>query len=228
MWNLVEPAAPRGRVERFEEPVPRGHLGLGQRVHQRALAGVGVADQGDERDAGAVTLLALLVTMRADPLEVLLEPLDLIADQPAVGFELSFAGTARADRALHAFEVRPLTGQPRQQVLMLGERDLDRAFAGSRALRKDIQNQRGAVDDLAVESFLEIALLGGRELVVADHDGGAEVVAHGGDLLNLALADPGARVGVRAPLDHARERHRASPSRQAARARRSRLQRSSG
>ena len=32
---------------------------------------------------------------------------------------------------------------------------------------------------------------------------------HGGDLLNLALADPGARVGVRASLDHPGQRDRA-------------------
>ena len=39
--------APRLGIERLEEPILRGDARAGQRVHQRALAGVGVTDERD-------------------------------------------------------------------------------------------------------------------------------------------------------------------------------------
>ena len=204
--RLIEAAAAGGGVERLEEAVAGAHLGVGQRVYQGALAGVGVADQRDQGDAGAVAPAALLAALGAHLLKVFLEPLDLVADQAAVGLQLGFAGAARADRALHPLEVGPLPGQARQQILVLRQRHLHRAFAGARALGEDVQDERGAVDDLAAEPLLQRALLRGGELVVADHDAGAQLAAHGGNLFQLAFADPGAWIGVRAALDDAGKR----------------------
>ena len=62
---------------------------------------------------------------------------DAAADEAAVGLDLRFAGAARADRALHAFEVGPLARKARQQVLHLGQRDLQAALlACGRASRR--------------------------------------------------------------------------------------------
>ena len=43
---------PHGRVERREQHVLRHHVGAGQPVEQRRFAGVGVADERDDRDTG--------------------------------------------------------------------------------------------------------------------------------------------------------------------------------
>ncbi len=60
---LGEAQAARARVERGEQLVLGEHVGAGQRVEQRALAGVGVADDRDHRHAEpgarAAALLAL-------------------------------------------------------------------------------------------------------------------------------------------------------------------------
>ena len=41
----------RSRIQRREESVLDGHAGIGERVQQRALAGVGIADQADFEQA---------------------------------------------------------------------------------------------------------------------------------------------------------------------------------
>ena len=91
---LGESPASSGWVERLEETVASADFGVGQAVHQRRLAGVGVSDEGDQRNSGSVATLSVLLSMGADALEVLLESLDLIADQTTVGFELGFARTS--------------------------------------------------------------------------------------------------------------------------------------
>ena len=51
--------APGRRVERGEQAVLGQHAGVGERVEQRRLAGVGVADDRHRGEAAAVALLAL-------------------------------------------------------------------------------------------------------------------------------------------------------------------------
>ena len=80
---------------------------------------------------------------------------------------------------------------------MLGQGDLDDALAGAGALGEDVQNQRGAIDDLDTQPLLQRALLGGGEFVVEDRDRSSQFVAQIGDLLQLALADVRARIGWR-------------------------------
>ena len=66
----AEPPAAGAGVERREQLVLDQDAGLGQRVHQRALAGVGVADQRDGRHvapAGDLALLAAPGSWRASP-----------------------------------------------------------------------------------------------------------------------------------------------------------------
>ena len=92
---------------------------------------------------------------------------------------------------------------------MLGEGDLDDALAGSRALSEDVEDEGGAVDDFELESSLERALLGRREFVIEDGDGGRDFVAQAGDLFQLAFADVGAGIGMAQALLDSGERHRA-------------------
>ena len=69
-------------------------------------------------------------------------------------------------------------------------------------LGEDVEDQRGAVDDLDLDGLLERVELSGGQLAVAD-DGvrpaGGDQVA---DLLGLALAHVGGGVGLVPPLAH--------------------------
>ena len=88
-------------------------------------------------------------------------------------------------------------GQP---VAELGQLDLGLALLAVGVLGEDVEDHRGAVDRGAAQQLLEVELLGGGELVV-EHDrvavGGQRQLAQ---LLGLALAHVGGRVGRLAPL----------------------------
>jgi len=93
-----------------------------------------------------------------------------------------------------------VAGEARQQVIQLSQLNLEAAFARSRARRKNVQNELGAVDDLGVDGLFEVALLGGREVVVEDHHVGAAGCDGGRDLIDFAMADEGGGVRSRARL----------------------------
>ena len=89
----------------------------------------------------------------------------------------------------------PAAAQARQPVAQLRELDLHHALLARRVLGEDVEDQRDAVDDVAVEQLLEVALLRGRQLVVEHHDVDVERLAELAQLLGLALADVGRGVG---------------------------------
>jgi hypothetical protein len=60
-----------------------------------------------------------------------------------------------------------------------------------RATGEDVEDQSRAIDHFDVERALEIALLGGSEIVVNHDHVVADIVAPGLDLLELPLADVG-------------------------------------
>ncbi len=152
--------AAHGRVQRGEQLVPRHHLGAGHRVEQRRFAGVGVADQRDHRERHALARSAVQMARAAHLLQLLLQPHDAVADQPPVSLDLRLAGAAEeAEAAALALQMGPGAHQPAALVLQMREFDLQRALAGARALAENIEDQAGAVDDLAVPGRLQVALL---------------------------------------------------------------------
>ena len=68
-------------------------------------------------------------------------------------------------------------------------------------LRKDVEDQRGAVDDLDLDDVLELTQLTGSQLAVADHRVGAVCRDDIAQLLGLAGPDVGGRVGTVTALD---------------------------
>ena len=67
---------------------------------------------------------------------------------------------------------------------------------------EDVQDQRGAIEDLhtIAQGLFQLALLAWRQLVVEDDDIEAQVVAQFLQLLDLALADEGGRIDACKPL----------------------------
>ena len=159
---------PAGRVERGEQHVGDVDVRIGHGVEQRALAGVGVADEGHGGDLAMVAATRGGGAVAADVVEIGADLLDPFADEPTVGLELALAGPSRADPATRARQVRPHPRQPRQVVLQRGELDLEPALLGPRVAGEDVDDQRGAIEHLAVEELLEAALLVRLELVVDD------------------------------------------------------------
>ena len=151
--------APRARVERGEELVFGEHVGIGERVEERALAGVGVAHDRDHRHVESAAPAATLLALLGQRLELRFEVRQALACPPATDFELRFTGAAPADTAGETRERVVFLPQPRERVLELGELDLQLAVARLCALREDIEDELGAIDDL------EIGVLGdGRDL----------------------------------------------------------------
>ena len=171
---VLEVPLPGARVERGEQLVLDVDAGPGQRVHQRALAGVGVADQRDG------VLLAAAAGPRAP-----CGP----APRPAGAFrsrmrpstsrrsssELRFAGAAHADAAA-ADPLRDrwvhICSQPGQRVFQLGQLDLQLGFDGAGAGGEDVEDQLAAVEHLELGRFFQVADLGGGQVVVEDDDVG--------------------------------------------------------
>ncbi|MFT3808599.1 MAG: hypothetical protein QM698_01645 [Micropepsaceae bacterium] len=170
------------------------HLCPGQRVEQRRLAGIGVADQRNDGEWNAPPCRPVQGAGANDLLQFLADTRDALADQPPVGFDLRFAGAAQeAEAAPLALEVGPAPHQAAALIGEMGEFDLQTAFPRARPLAEDFQDQTGAVDDLGLEVLFEIALLHRRERTVEDDDGGVEFGAKLRRLLHLAFADIGRR-----------------------------------
>ena len=154
----VEPA--HRRVEGREQQVLGADRRAGQAVEQRRFAGIGVADQRDDRIRHAPARLAVQRAGALDVVELAAQPGDALADQPAVDFELAFARSAeKAETAALAFEMGPGPHQPRALVRQCRQLDLQPAFMGAGARAEDLEDQAGAVDDLGLPAPFEIALL---------------------------------------------------------------------
>ena len=161
------PDRSRGRVERVEQPVAHPHLGAGERVQERRLAGVRVADERHRRQRRA---LALGAHHRARALHVL-EPApqrrDPVARQPSIRLDLALPRSPRADSAAEALEVRPQSAHPREVVFQLSKLDLQLALRAARVRGEDVEDHRRAVDHRHAERLLQVALLARGQLVVA-------------------------------------------------------------
>ena len=116
------------------------YVGPRQGVHQRALAGVGVADQGNRHQiaAGRPPRAACGArSHRNSPPQVV----DPVFDQAAVFFQLLFARPAKPDALLLPRQVRPHPLQPRHGVFQLGQFDRQPGLVG---LRPGWQKCRGS------------------------------------------------------------------------------------
>ena len=140
---------------------------------------------------GSATTVALGGPLSLHGLEVGGDPMDAFKHATAIRLQLGFTVASHANAALLSRKVSPKPGQSRQQMLELRQLDLQFAFPGSRPLREDVENQRGAIEHFAFEDLFQIAALGGRKLVIENHGVRLVRLAEGGELIGLAGSDKG-------------------------------------
>ena len=191
-----QPHLARRRVERGEELIGGQRARLGQRIEQRRLAGVGVADERDAQRAALLARAALRLVLLLDLLQARLHRLDALADHAPVELDLRLArAAAQADAAGLALEVRPAPHQARGLVLQPRQLDLQLALMALSARGEDVEDQRGAVGHRHAEVLFEVALLRRRQGLVEDDTAGLMGLHRGLDLVGLARADEQRRIG---------------------------------
>ena len=196
-------------IQGMEEPVPSFHPGAGQRVHQRAFAGVGVADQRD--GAGAVSGSHLAFLTPHDHVQLALQVVDAFFHQAAVFFQLLFARPAHADAVADSGQVGPHPLEPRQGILQLGQLHGQPGFVSAGVGGEDVQDQLGAVQHLAAGQFFQVAFLAGGQVIVEQHHVRPGAFGQLGQVFGFAFAQIGGRIGSLPLLVHAA--HHVSPSR---------------
>ncbi len=195
---------PRRRVERREQTVLDEDTRRGDAVQERRLARVRVADERDGRHGVPPARLALRRARLAEALQVLLELRDALLDAAAVDLELRLPGpTPGPDATGLLAQLAPPPPEPGKEVPVLRELDLHHPLLARRVLGEDVEDQGDAVDDVAFEQLLEVALLGGRQLVVEDDDVDVERLGELVELLGLPRPHVRRRVGPVAPLQDA-------------------------
>jgi hypothetical protein len=165
-----------------------GDLAADERVEQRRLAGIRVADDRHRRVQAPIAAAGRRLALATDGLDATLHLLDPFADEPPVRLQLRLARAPRANPAARPRKVRPEARQARELVLELRELDLEPALVGLGVEGEDVEDQPAAVDDLDVEQALERLLLAGRELVVGDEQVEPRLALSLAELLGLALA----------------------------------------
>ena len=179
----------RGGVQRGEQFVLGQDFRAGEGVEQRGFARVRVTHDGRERPEIALASVALRGALAADDVEFARDLGDAVLHAAAVGFQLRFTIPAHADAALLPGQVAPVPRQAREQVMQLREFNLQLALAGAGALRENVENQRSAVEHLAIEHDFEIAALSGGKFIVKNDGVHVFPAAMLGEFSGLAAAD---------------------------------------
>jgi hypothetical protein len=200
-----QPDLAHERIEGHEQGIGRLGVGARQRIEQRRLSGVRVANQRNGRHGRLLPPLAKLPAPLPHLLDGLADRVNARANPAAVGFELRFARSPGADAAAQPRQRRAGPDEARQQIFQLGQLHLQLPFPRSRPPGEDIEDELRAVDDLAVDRFLDVAELSGRELVVEDDDVGVRFGAGRRQADDLAGPEKGRGIRLRTLLQHAQD-----------------------
>ena len=149
----------RSDIERSKELVLGQDTGIRQHIEHRGFSCIRIADNRSRQDAVLFAAAAEKYAVLLHFAQSMLQRRNPCADMSAVGFELCLTGAACPDAAAEPRKCRTDAGQAREPVAVLRKRDLNLAFRSPRPARKDIKNQHGAVNDLAVCQVRDITHL---------------------------------------------------------------------
>ena len=183
--------AARRRVQRGEQFILGQNVRAGERVEQGGFAGVGVTDDGGQRPvscAGARRAAwragggrcrgrAKFVSMRSCTWRRSASNCDS-PSPPRMPMPPVCRDKWPQNRVRRG-----------SKCCKLRQFDLHLAFARAGALRENIENQRRAVENFAVENFFQVAALRGRKFVVENHRVHFVAPAKFRKFLRLAFAD---------------------------------------
>ncbi len=150
---------PRRRVEGLEEAVSYRHARIGQRIHERRLADVGVAGKSDRGRLRAAARLPACVALAAELDEPALEDRHPSPRESAVSLELGFPRASSSHSPAEPLEVLPHPTHSGEVVLELRELDLELPLGAHGVLGEDVEDELRAVDDAGLKCVLEQALL---------------------------------------------------------------------
>jgi hypothetical protein len=119
-----------------------------------------------------------------------------MADEPAIRFQLCFAGPAHANPATEFLEVSPQSRQSRQRILQLRKLHLHLRFGRARTRRENVENELGAIDDALVQHPFEILALRGGQLVIEHDQRRTTILDELAELLDLARTEIRGRIGT--------------------------------
>ena len=175
MGSLVDDDLAHCGVQRGKELVLREDLALGQQVHQRGLAHVGISHQCHADEPSAV--LALGAFLFVYLCQALFQQGHAVQDDASVHLQLRLTRSTQTHRAFPtagaraaslSFEVRPQALQAGQHVLVLRQLYLRLGVGRLCPHGEDVEDERRAVQYLHLQCTFDIAYLLGGQLVVED------------------------------------------------------------
>ena len=184
----IKPAA--GRVKCRKQLIFDKDMRLRQGIHQSRFAGICITDEGNTRKRHPGTFLAVQVTCPRDLLQTPLECRNPFTNTTPVYLQLRFPRATGADATAESRQMGPLAGQTRAQIFELGQFNLQFSRLTLGALGKDIENELTAIDDFQLQRAFKVTLLGGRQIIIKDHNIGLCCRAEIPNLCNLAGSIP--------------------------------------
>ncbi len=199
--------APDRWIERRKRLIRDEHVAACKRVEQRRLAGIGVADQCNQRLVARGGTPRFSLT--AHVFELAAQHADAALDAPAIDFEFGFTGSARTDAAAQSRKIGADADQIRLPIAQLRKLNLQLAFAAARVAREHVENQHRAIDDGHGNHFLEVLALARTQVVEHEDELGLVFFDQLGDFAGLATPDKRRRIEMFALLYDARDDLRA-------------------
>ncbi len=132
--------------------------------------------------------------------DLLLEIPQAAPDPPPLDLDLLLARPAPGSDSAALAVVVPGADQAGQEVVQLGRLHLEASLVGPRVLGEDVEDQLGPVDDPGFQLPLQVSLLTGAQIFVADQQVIDLRLAQRLQVVELALADEERGIDLRAPL----------------------------
>src|SRR5262245_28549991 len=105
---LPELDTPNQCIQRRKQPFGHQSVLFGKCPKEGRLAGIGVADEGHERQLVLATPLSMQLPVLPDLFDVPFQGADAVANLPPIHFQFGFTRTARADAATETGEIIPI------------------------------------------------------------------------------------------------------------------------
>jgi len=113
-----------------------------------------------------------------------------VPNKPSIGLYLCFAGTAKeTETAPLPLQVGPASNKPARLIVEMGQFDLQATFGCCRSFAKDLENQAGPIDHLALGFFFERLLLDGSQRRIDDQQPDIMFLGERGNLFDLPLSE---------------------------------------